>query len=182
MSNYRRNREGRVYFFTVVTDQRRPILTTELGRTALREAIQTVQESQPFRVEAIVLLPDHMHTVWQLPANDVDYSDRWKRIKTLFSKSWKKSGGAMPARTLRHQRRGEQAIWQRRFFEHTCRDENDFARCIDYIHVNPLKHGLVSAVVDWPWSSFHRYVATGIYPSDWGNADEWYGDEFSDYE
>jgi putative transposase len=76
----------------------------------------------------------------------------------------------------------ERSVWQRRFFEHTVRDERDLRRCVDYVHVNPLKHGLVDRVPDWPWSSFHRYVRLGEYSSDWGSSNDWYGDEFANYE
>jgi putative transposase len=156
MSNYRRNREGSTYFFTVVTNGRQQILTTDLGRTALRTAIRQVRADRPFRIVAIVLLPDHLHTVWELPRGDSDYSTRWRRIKSLFTQSWITHGGTSNNSTESRQKRSEQAVWQRRFFEHTCRDDDDLKRCVDYIHVNPLKHGLVEHVTDWPWSSFHR--------------------------
>ncbi len=182
MSNYRRSRIGQVFFFTVVTDRRRPILTTDLGRAALHKAIETVRDETPFELPAIVLLPDHMHAVWELPQGDTDYSTRWKRIKALFTKEWRRNGGETPPRSESRQKRGEHGIWQRRFFEHTCRDERDLKRCVDYIHVNPLKHGLVERVCDWPWSSFHRYVQLGEYTNDWGSANEWYGDEFKHFE
>jgi putative transposase len=109
-----------------------------------------------------VLLPDHLHAVWELPRGDADDSTRWRRIKSLFTRQWLAA---------------EQGVWQRRFFEHTCRDDDDLKRCADYTHVNPLKHGLVTRVRDWPWSSFHRCVHSGEYPSDWGSAAHWYGDE-----
>ena len=182
MSRYRRNYEGQIYFFTVVTDRRRPILTTDLGRMALREAIETVRQEMAFEKIANVLLPDHVHVIWELPLGDTDYSIRWKRIKTAFSKTWKQHGGLLNPPSSSRKKRGELSVWQRRFFEHTCRDERDLKRCIDYIHVDPLKHGLVDKVCDWPWSSFHRYVAEGEYPRDWGGANFWYGDEFKYFE
>ena len=182
MSNYRRNRHGQTYFFTVVTDHRRPILTTELGRSALRKAIRETRQETPFNILAIVLLPDHLHTIWEMPHGDTDYSTRWKTIKTRFTKIWRKRGGSTNPRSQSRQIRGEHGVWQRRFFEHTCRDEEDLNRCIDYVHVNPLRHGLVDRVSDWPWSSFHRYVKIGSYSVDWGGACEWYGDEFDLYE
>jgi len=158
MSNYRRSREGHTYFFTVVTNQRRGILTTDLGRTCLRNAIRTVQHERPFHNVAFVLLPDHLHAVWELPHGDTDDSTRWRRIKSLFTRSWIAAGGSKGTISESRQTRREQGIWQRRFFEHTCRDEADLKRCVDYIHVNPLKHKLVECVRDWEWSSFHRYV------------------------
>ncbi|MCA9110668.1 MAG: transposase [Planctomycetaceae bacterium] len=182
MSQYRRNREGRVYFFTVVTDRRRPLLTSDLGRRALREAISETRLSLPFDITAIVLLPDHLHAVWELPEGDTDYSTRWRLIKTRFTKLWRQHGGVVTQRSESRRKRGEHSVWQRRFFEHTRRDERDLKRCIDYVHVNPLKHGLVVRVQDWPWSSFHRYVAAGEYPINWGSANEWYGDEFQHFE
>ena len=182
MSIYRRNREGQIYFFTVVTDQRQPILTTELGRRSLRTAITTVMETSPFRIVAIVLLPDHLHTIWELPRGDSDYSTRWKKIKSTFTKQWRRLGGSTTPLSRSRVKRGEHGVWQRRFFEHTCRDDEDLKRCVDYIHINPVKHHLVERVRDWPWSTFPRFVKQGEYPIDWGNVDEWYGDEFTAFE
>lgn len=182
MSRYRRNRIGRVFFFTVVTDQRRPILTSDLGRRALRAAISSTRQTLPFEITAFVLLPDHLHTIWEMPRGDADYSTRWRLIKTHFTKTWRRSGGTLCQRSASRRKRGEHGLWQRRFFEHTCRDEDDWKRCLDYVHVNPLKHGLVNRVRDWRWSSFHRYVTAGEYPIDWGSANQWYGDEFLHFE
>ena len=182
MSRYRRNRFGQTFFFTVVTDQRQPILTTDLGRQTLREAIIEVRQDLAFKTVAIVLLPDHIHTIWELPQGDTDYSTRWQLIKTAFTKKWKRQGGALVPLSASRKKRGEQGVWQRRFFEHTCQDDFDLKRCTDYLHVNPLKHGLVERVCDWPWSSFHRYVAQGEYTKEWGSANEWFGDEFRHFE
>lgn len=182
MRTYRRNYEGRLYFFTVVTHERRPILTTDLGRASLRLAIRHVRERHPFRIEAIVLLPDHVHTLWELPRSDVDYSTRWRLIKSAFSRHWCEGNGVEGLRTQSRRRSGERAVWQRRFYEHTCRDDDDVQRCLDYIHVNPLRHRLVERVCEWPWSSFHRYVRLGMYSEDWGSADIWFGDEFRNAE
>ena len=183
MTNYRRNyTPGGTYFFTVVTHQRRPLLTSPLGRTALRSAIQSVQRYRHFRLDAIVLLPDHLHTVWTLPTEDSDYSTRWRQIKTLFTRHWLKEGGNEAKQTSSREQRWEHGIWQRRFFEHTCTDESDMKRCVDYLHVNPLKHRLAERVSDWPWSSFHRYVRQGEYTQDWGSANEWHGDEWNKFE
>jgi putative transposase len=182
MSRYRRNRCGQVFFFTVVTDRRQPILTTDLGRQALRESLRKVQEELAFTILSIVLLPDHLHTIWELPEGDADYSTRWGLLKSSFTKLWRRHGGATMPRSPSREKRGEQGVWQRRFFEHTCRNEQDLKRCTDYLHVNPLKHGLVKKVRDWPWSSFHRFVAEGQYSLDWGSADVWYGDEFEGFE
>lgn len=182
MSSYRRSRVGQVFFFTVVTNRRAPILTMEAGRNCLREAIQEVRHQSPFRNVACVLLPDHLHAVWELPRGDTDYSTRWKQIKAAFTKKWLRSGGCEQWKSASRESKGERGVWQKRFFEHTCRDESDLKRCVDYIHVNPLKHGLVERVRDWEWSTFHRYVESGEYDIDWGNAGEWYGDEFQHFE
>ena len=182
MRRYLRFRQGRVFFFTVVTHGRRAILTTDLGRRSLRMAIWAVRSDHPFRLTAIVLLPDHLHAVWELPVDDADYSTRWRLIKSAFSRTWVQAGGEEEIRGRSRERKGERSIWQRRFYEHTCRDEADLKRCVDDVHVNPLKHRLVDRVVDWPWSSFHRDVRQGEYTSGWGCADAWYGDEFRDAE
>ncbi len=182
MSRYIRFREGQVYFFTVVTHRRRPILTTDLGRHALRDAIQEVRLAVPFEMTAVVLLPDHLHAVWTMPPGDTDYSARWRLIKTAFPKNWQRETGTGAVRSASRRRKGEQEIWQRRFFEHVCRDDDDLRRCVDYTHVNPLKHGLVQRVCDWPSPSFHRYVTAGVYAREWGSADVWHGDEFRHFE
>lgn len=183
MTNYRRNFvQGGTFFFTLVTHRRNPILTTRLARNTLRKAFQSVRRGRPFIIDAIVLLPDHLHSVWTLPANDADFSTRWRQIKSLFTRQWLQQGGREAAQSQSRQLKSERGIWQRRFFEHTCRDENDMKRCIDYLHVNPLKHGLVESVKDWPWSSFHRYLQLAEYSSDWGAVNEWYGDEWLQFE
>lgn len=182
MRHYVRSHSGQVYFFTLVTHERRPILTTERGRLALRTAIQSVRLAHPFEITAIVLLPDHLHAVLELPPGSTDYSTRWRLIKSHFTRVWRESGGAEGGVSQGRQLKGERGIWQRRFYEHTYRDENGLRRCVDYIHVNPLKHGLVKKVSEWPWSSFHRYVRLGEYPQDWGSESHWQGDEFLDAE
>ena len=182
MRQYIRWRSGQVFFFTVVTHDRRGILTTDLGRTTLRTAIRTVRVEHPFRITAIVLLPDHLHAVWELPTGDTDYSLRWRLIKSTFTRLWMEQGGDEGLVEGSRRRKGERAVWQRRFYEHACRDDDDLKRCIDYVHVNPLKHHLVDRVIDWPWSSFHRYVRLGEYSSEWGSCDAWYGDEFKNVE
>lgn len=140
------------FFFTLVTAQRRPIFYDPLSVDLLRQAIKHVKSQHPFQIDAFVLLPDHLHTLWTLPENDTDYSKRWRLIKTWYVK-----------------RAVEKNVWQSRFWEHTIRDEQDFNRHLDYIHYNPLKHGYVNRVKDWPYSSFHKYVAQGVYENDWGS-------------
>lgn len=179
MPNYRRNiAAGGTFFFTVVTHQRQAFLTTELARTCLRRGIQHVRKRRPFTINAIVLLPDHLHCIWALPEGDDDYSYRWSRIKARFSQFYSACGGLESKISSSRAKRGERGFWQRRFYEHTIRDADDLKRCINYIHINPLKHSLVDHVSDWPWSSFHRYVRLGEYTNDWGNAPEYYGDEW----
>jgi putative transposase len=129
----------------------------------LREAIQKVRRSHPFHIDAIVVLPEHLHCIWTLPPGDVDYSMRWRQIKSAFSVSLPKT----ESRSASRRRSGERGIWQRRFWEHTLRDEGDFGRHVDYVHFNPVKHGYVKRAIDWPWSSIHRFVKRKILSEDW---------------
>jgi len=169
VSRYRRaDKQGGTYFFTVVTENRRRFLLDDLARRCLRRAWLEIREHRPFRLEAICLLPDHLHCIWQLPIGDSDFSSRWGGIKALFSRYYLQQGGSEGKRSLSRQRSGEAAIWQRRFWEHLIRDQEDYNRHMDYIHYNPIKHGLVSCVADWPWSTFHRYVKKGVYDVEWG--------------
>ena len=172
MAQYIRNYvPGGTYFFTVVTHQRRPILTSELGRPLLRAAFDKILTRRPVTIVAIVLLPDHLHTVWTLPADDTDYSLRWGQIKEAFTRSYLASGGSEGHRSASRVSHRERAVWQPRFWEHTCRDEDDLKRCVDYIHWNPIKHGLIVKPAQYPWSSFHRFIKLGEYPPDWGDQD-----------
>jgi len=166
MVNYRRSRvAGGSYFFTVtLRDRRSSALVDHIAD--LREAFHWVQTRRPFRIRAIVVLPDHLHTIWTLPAEDADYSGRWRAIKSRFTRALVKSGGP-----LRRNARGEYLLWQRRYWEHTLRDPVDMQRHIDYIHYNPVKHGHVRLVRDWPYSSFHRFVKAGVYPEDWAGGE-----------
>jgi putative transposase len=131
----------------------------------LREALRVVRAKRPFTFDAIVILPDHLHTIWTLPEGDTDYSGRWRTIKAHFPHNLKKSG--VP---LMRDKRGEYLLWQRRFWEHTIRDDNDFNRHVDYIHWNPVKHELTKHPADWPYSSYHRYIRLGLLPNDWSNS------------
>lgn len=173
MSRYRRaNATGSSYFFTVVTYRRQPILCDEAIRNALRASIEMVRVARPFIIDAWVLLPDHLHCVWTLPDGDADFSTRWmiiKRAVSLACGEEYRRADWVTASKLKHR---ESTIWQRRFWEHQIRDENDFARHLDYIHFNPVKHGHVQRAVDWPHSTFHRYVRDGIYAHDWAAAIE----------
>lgn len=163
MSNYRRARvPGATYFFTVnLRDRTSDLLIREID--LLRETVRATKARHPFHIDAWVVLPEHMHCLWTLPPDDADFALRWKVIKFAFSKRLPVS----EALNASQQHRSERGIWQRRYWEHLIRDERDYQRHFDYIHYNPLKHGHVSRLVDWPYSSFHRAVAMGIYAPDW---------------
>lgn len=164
MPDYRRNRvPGGTYFFTVNLLERRSSLLVE-HIDLLRTAVKNVRHYKPFHIDAWVVLPDHMHCIWTLPEGDADYSSRWKAIKTAFSRRTPKTERLSAARIAK----GERGIWQRRYWEHTTRSEKDYAAHVDYVHINPLKHGLVRQVKDWPYSTFHRLAEQGFYPQDWG--------------
>jgi putative transposase len=172
MPNYRRHYvPGATYLFTVVSHERRPILTTALGRRCLRHAFRSVSADRPFEIVAIVLLPDHLHTIWTLPSTDANYSLRWALIKERFTRRYFTLGGTDGTVTESRRRHRERAVWQRRFWEHAVWDEDDLKRCADYIHWNPRKHGLAASVCDYPWSSFHRFVRGGEYEMHWGSGD-----------
>jgi len=164
MSRYRRNTiDGGVYFFTVaLADRRSDLLVRQVDR--LRRIYMSVQTRYPFETAAICILPDHLHAIWSLPQEDRNYSLRWSIIKAGFSRGLEESA----PRTASKIARRERGLWQRRYWEHTIRDDPDFERHVDYIHFNPVKHGHVSQVHDWPFSSFHRYVERGTLAVDWG--------------
>jgi putative transposase len=173
MPDYRRAHvPGGTFFFTLVTEHRAPILMDPEARRILRHALVRCRFRWPFRVEAVVLLPDHMHTIWSLPHGDSDYSTRWAWVKKEFTKSWLGAGGAEAATSASCQRNRRRGVWQRRFWEHCIEDEGDLERHCDYIHYNPVKHGLVRAPIEWPYSSFHRFVRLGVYPPEWGRTEE----------
>jgi len=137
------------------------------ARTLLRRAITEVQASHPFEMLSVVVLPDHCHCIWKMADDDVNFSVRWGLIKTTFTKLWLSSGGRdMPVSESRAQR-GERSVWQRRFWEHLIRNQQDFARHMDYIHYNAVKHGYVTCPHLWGHSSFHRWAKDGVYRSDW---------------
>jgi putative transposase len=159
---------GGRFFFTLVTAMRRPLLCTENARPILRTVIREAMTRWPFRWDAIVVLPDHLHAIWTLPSGDEDYSRRWGWIKKEFTKAWLASGGSeIDVSDSKHKDR-RHGVWQRRFWEHTIRDDLDFERHCDYIHYNPVKHGLARCPRDWRDSSFARFVAAGDYSPDWG--------------
>ncbi|NIB38589.1 transposase [Pseudomaricurvus alkylphenolicus] len=164
MPNYKRFRvSGGSYFFTVNLKNRNKNLLVE-NIDVLREAVREIRTRYPFKIDACVILPDHFHCVWTLPEGDSDFSLRLRLLKTAFSKTVPKTRSSSFIRNGRK----EAGIWQRRFWEHGIRDQSDFNAHIDYVHINPVKHGLVSRVKDWPYSTFHRYVEEGVLPIDWG--------------
>jgi putative transposase len=169
MPNYRRAwNPGGTYFFTINLLQRtdNDLLTRNIS--LLRDAVRHVRRSHPFVIHGWVVLPEHMHCVISLPVGDPDFALRWRLIKMRFSKN-------IPNKEWRsavRERRGERGIWQRRYWEHLIRDEKDFAAHMDYVHINPVKHGLVKRVVDWPYSTFHWLVKNDVYPPDWAGGDE----------
>ena len=168
---YRRAKTaGATYFFTVVAFRRRKILCEPENVELLRSAFRIVKSRHPFTIDAFVLLPDHLHCIWTLPPGDNDYPMRWSAIKNHFSRYCPARYKTLP--TAARQRKREQSLWQRRYWEHQIRDERDFERHCDYVHWNPVKHNLVSRVEKWPYSSFHRFVRQGIYLMDWAGISE----------
>ena len=173
MSQYRRLFvPGGTFFFTQVTHQRRNWLCRDLARKTLRLAIEQVQIKYPFKIDAFVLLPNHFHCLWTLPPGDKDYTTRMRLIKTYVTKHCAKQLNLPISISESRQKRKESNLWQRRFWEHLIRDEEDFNRHLDYIHYNPVKHGLCKSVKEWQYSSFHRYVAQGLYSPDWGSCEQ----------
>ena len=157
---------GGTFFFTVaLLERKRRLLIEHID--ALRKSFASVQAQRPFTIDAAVILPDHLHCIWTLPEGDADFSARWHAIKSNFSRSLPKQERLSTRRVAK----GERGIWQRRFWEHVIRDDEDFARHMDYIHYNPVKHGHARTVCDWPYSTFHRLVQKGVYAPDWGAGD-----------
>ncbi len=148
---------GGTYFFTLVTYQRKPIFQNPTARTLLRGAWLTVARRHPFQTIAVCLLPDHLQCIWTL-THDADFSLRWKEIKKRFSHQYIKSVGRPEVDHPSRDKRGETAVWQRRFWEHLIRDETDFNHHLDYIHYNPVKHGLVEYADEWLWSTYRNFI------------------------
>ena len=175
MTAYRRAREnGGTYFFTVNLAERRgnSLLVDHIDR--LRAAFRYTRARHPFDTLAIAVLPDHLHAVWQLPEGCSDYAIRWSLIKGRFSRAMPRGEQVSGSRCGKRER----GIWQRRYWEHQIRDEEDFRRHVEYIHYNPVKHGHASCPLEWPYSSFRRYVSRGIYPADWAAGEDVIGMEF----
>jgi putative transposase len=169
MANYRRAKaSGGTFFFTVVTYRRRPILDHRESRVALRDVIEDVRQWHPFSIDAWVLLPDHLHCIWTLPKDSSDFSTRWGLIKSGFTRRTKDLFHINKWMNDSRSNHRESTVWQRRFWEHQIRSDEEYQAYMDYIHYNPVKHGHVKRVLDWPYSTFHRHVRAGIYPMDWG--------------
>ena len=167
--DYRRSgAAGGIFFFTLnLNDRSATLLVDHIG--SLRQAVREVKVRHPFDILAMVVLPDHLHALWRLPDDDGDYPLRWSLIKAGFSRQ------LPPLETVNLSRRlkRERGVWQRRYWEHRIRDEQDLQRHFDYIHFNPVKHGHAPRAVEWPHSSIHRYVRAGVLPADWaGQRDE----------
>jgi putative transposase len=155
MPNYRRAHDGNTWFFTIVTQDRIPVLTQPEVRRILREVLSELRQVHPFRIQAWVLLPDHIHCIWRLPDQDSRYSMRLGWLKKEVTKRLHRA----------------KSLWQPRFWEHQIRDDRDYAVHCDYIHYNPVKHRLVRTPHDWPWSTFHSFVRAGIYTPSWGSSE-----------
>ena len=165
MPNYRRAlMPGGTFFFTVVAaDRSTDTLTMHVD--ALRDAIRVVRSRHPFSLDAIVVLPDHLHAIWTLPHGDRDFSSRWRLIKDRFSRAVPRTEARTPSRV----RAGERGLWQRRFLEHCIRNDEDLAAHLAYVHYNPVRHGHVGRAADWPYSTIHREIRAGRLPADWGS-------------
>ena len=164
---YRRAQtNGGTYFFTVATFKRKKILTEPENVKILRDAFQCVMDKHPFAIDAFVLLPDHLHCIWTLPKNDHNFSTRWRLVKSYFSRKCDERF-KRPRQGSRRNKK-EQAVWQRRFWEHLIRDEKDMINHVEYIHYNPVKHGLTVAPTELEYSSIHRYRPDGEYGHSWG--------------
>jgi len=178
---YRRVRiKGGTYFFTVITYRKRKIFRDPENIELLRNAFRRVLKLYPFKIDAFILMPDHLHCIWTLPQGDSDYPTRWRLIKTLFTKNCK-DRYKLPPSTSRAKKK-EQAIWHRRYWEHLIRDQEDFRKHVEYIHYDPVKHGWARIPLEWKYSSFHRYVRNGLYDESWGAGMEIHFDEDIGYE
>ena len=159
---------GGTFFFTIVTHQRKPIFSKDKATRMLGSIIRKCQSTWPMEIHAIVLLPDHWHVLISLPPNDFDYSKRIAWIKRTFTRNWLLNGGTELPISEGKRRQRRRGVWQPRFWEHLIDDTDEFDAYFDYIHWNPVKHGLVDSPSDWPHSSFHRWVTRNVYPRNWG--------------
>lgn len=168
MSHYRRSQQkGGTFFFMLALANRQSCLLIDYI-DYFKQAYRRVWQDYPFESLAVCVLPEHLHAVWTLPPNDCHYSLRWQLIKRYFSYHFE----AVKKRSESKIKHREKGIWQRRFWEHEIRNEQDLGKHIDYVHFNPVKHGYVKRVCDWQYSSFHRYVRLGMLPENWGGSSE----------
>lgn len=158
---------GATFFFTVVTNFRKPILRSPRAVDALRSAFAHVRHRHRFEINAVVILPDHLHCIWTMPPDDDDFSTRWRLIKGRFTRHYLQKGGSETALSKSRRRQHERGIWQRRFWEHLIRDDEDLDMHMDYIAYNPVKHGLAECPHHWPYSSFNKWVDRGAYDPEW---------------
>lgn len=166
--NYRRNfQPGGTFFFTLVTLNRHRLFKNDAAYALFQQVVQEIKAERPFRMVAWVVLHDHLHMMWALPPGDADYSGRWSKIKSQFTRRWLEQGGREQSVSIGKRRDGRRGIWQPKFYEHTIRDEDDYIDHVEYTHYNPVKHGYVKHPKDWPRSSFHEYVRRGWYPRNW---------------
>ncbi len=154
------------YFITVVTHQRNPILIENID--LLRESFKYAKTKFNFQIEAIVILPDHFHLIVELN-NPKEYPKIIGVVKSYFTKNCDAKYYEHLSQSYSREKQNYKPIWQKRFYEHTIRDERDFKLRLDYIHFNPVKHGLVSSVKDWEYSSFDKFVKLGEYNREWGD-------------
>ena len=169
MSSYLRDYSGTIYFFTLVAFERRAIFCQDDFLIALRHVVDEVRQSKPFKVVAWVQLPDHLHCILEFDTPNAEYSKIWGMIKRKTTQACPQYHLSFEQLSVSKVLRNEQAIWQRRFYEHLIRDENDLIQHFNYIHYNPVKHGLVRSVKDWRYSTFHRHVRNGFYDENWGS-------------
>ena len=160
-------RPGGTFFLTLVTQRRAPLFADAAVRELLHEAIARCQSFHPFTIDAIVLLPDHLHLLITLPRGDSDFSGRVAQSKSRFTRAYLACGGPEQARSASRLRQRARGVWQRRFWEHTIRDEEDLRHHFDYVHYNPVKHKYLTCPHLWPHSSFHRFVVQNRYAPGW---------------
>lgn len=166
-NDLRAGASGATFFFTLALEDRGTRYLVD-HVAELRACLKAVKERHPFDIEAMVVLPEHLHALWRLPVDDADHATRWMLLKQSFTRRLTELGVLPPEAEKPRGRRGERSVWQRRFWEHRIQDEADLARHVAYIHFNPVKHGWVMRAAEWPYSSLHRFVREGRLPPDWG--------------
>lgn len=168
MPFYRRAcQPGGTFFFTLVTERRLPIFCDDLARRLLHHALTDSAKRRFFALDAMVLLPDHLHLLIRLPDGDADFSTRIAAVKAAFTHAYLSAGGKERPRSASRARKRRRGVWQRWFWEHTIRDDDDYGRHLDYIHYNPVKHGFAFCPHAWPYSTFNRWVKKNVYDVRW---------------